>query len=55
VPDGTTKYIWLTKDRGEAPKRGKVEYLPTPPLDEESTSGAIPKSQKMIVFMYMSV
>jgi len=35
VPDGTTKYIWLTKDRGEAPERGKVEYLPTPPLDEK--------------------
>jgi hypothetical protein len=27
-----TKYIWLTKDRGEAFGRGKVEYLPTPPL-----------------------
>ena len=26
---GTTKYIWLTKDRGEAPERGKVKYLPT--------------------------
>jgi hypothetical protein len=35
VPDGTTKYRRLTKDRGEAPERGKVEYLPTPPLDEE--------------------
>jgi hypothetical protein len=35
VPDGTAIYIWLTKDRGEAPERGKVEYLPTPPLDEK--------------------
>jgi hypothetical protein len=35
VPDGTTKYRRLTKDRGEAPERGKVGYLPTPPLDEE--------------------
>jgi hypothetical protein len=32
---GTTKYRRLTKDRGEAPERGKVGYLPTPPLDEE--------------------
>jgi hypothetical protein len=22
-------YIWLAKERGEAPERGKVEYLPT--------------------------
>ena len=29
VPDGTTKYRRLTKDRGEAPKKGKVGYLPT--------------------------
>jgi len=29
VLDGMTKYIWLTKDSGEAPERGKVEYLPT--------------------------
>jgi len=35
VLDGMTKYIWLTKDSGEAPERGKVEYLPTPPLDEK--------------------
>ena len=31
MPDGTTKYRRLTKDRGEAPERGKVGYLPTNP------------------------
>ena len=39
VPDGTTKYRRLTKDRGEAPERGKVGYLPTATDQHEIDQG----------------